>query len=404
MQPGLPEPNYPALFKRYILRSVRVAHTRLPTDGALLADEGRERALHVLSFALQLPAAWPDVRDLLLGMAPKMEQAGHRDDWIPFLQQGLHCSQQHNDRLATAELQWQIGHLYRLQSRFELARQTLEASAAEFAALGRPGGEVRVWNELAYLAWHQQRYAEAQRLAKAALACLDEAEPERAVSLSVLGLIAISWRDWQAGENYFKEALQIRTAHGDQQRMAWNMQHLGNVLRYQGNYTQATIYYEKAIQALTEIQDSRNRAIIQMEFGILYSLTQQSNRALDLYTSAESYFRKSQDYLYLAKVMTNIGLEYITLCEWKSAIQTFADSAALYEKLNNIYGYLNALDGLGIAYGGLGSYDKAIVVFESALSQLALIQDDPSTQLLGEELTTHLEQAKEKIGRRFGAP
>lgn len=399
-----PPPDYPALFRQYVVRSITATHATVAAQPLALADEPREQALHVLSFALELAEAWPATRDLLLLLAPKMEQAGYRDDWVTYLQRGLVCSQQHNDRLAGAELQLQIGHLYRLQSHFEQAQQALAASAAEFAALGNTNGQARALNRLAHMKWHQREFTLAQQLATTALALLPPTDPERAASFLMLGLAAVSWQDLQEAKHYFEQALQIYIEQGDQQRAAWSMQHLGQVLRSLGKLSQATQYYEKAIYVLTEIQDLRNCAIGQMELGIVYWLTEQSSKALELYDLAEPYFRKAQDYLYLAKILTNRGLGYLTLREWQPAIESFTASAALYEKLDDRYGQLNALDGLGLTYTGMGAYGKAITVFERAFGQLSGVQDDPSTELLRTELTVHLQQAKEKKARPGDAP
>lgn len=404
MTPDFPEQSpaapissqHSALFRRYVQKSARAALARLQQAGTTFPVEVRDRALHVLSFALQVDEAWPAARDLLLALAPKMEMAGYRDDWLPYLQQGLASSRQANDPLAAAELQLQIGHLYRLLSQFEQARQTLEASAVEFATLGNANGQARALNQLAHMAWHQRRYQEAHYQAMAALNLLPNSSPEKANSFSTLGLVAASWRQWQEAKHYFEKALQIHTDNGDQRRIAWDMQHLGNVLRNQGDYTQAVQYYENAIQVLTEIQDLRNCAITQMELGIFYWLMAQPTRALVLYMSAETFFRKSRDFLNLAKILTNKGLTYLTLCEWQQAIWTFIDSAALYKNLNDLYGQLNALDGLGLAYTGAGTYNEAIAVFEVALEQLPVIKDDPGAKLLEEELTMHQKQAQEK--------
>ena len=228
---------YPELFKRYIMRSARAALTRLAQETVGLSEEGRERALHVLPFALELAPAWPTARDLLLHLAPKMEMAGYRDDWRPYLQQGLACSRQYQDLLASAELQFHIGHLYRLQSRFELAQQALTNSVAEFAKLSQPTGKARALNQLAHMAWHQRQFATAQQLATEALDLLADNEQEKATSFLMLGLVATSWQKLHEAAHYFTQALQIYTERGNQQYIAWSLQHLGHVLRYQVNYS-----------------------------------------------------------------------------------------------------------------------------------------------------------------------
>ncbi len=395
-----PAPSqYTTLFEEYVVRSIQATRDAIPADALFLEVEVRERAMHLLSFGLEVDAAWAHVRDLILCIAPKMEQAGHREDWLEYLTEGLACSQQQNDNLSTAEFQWHIGHLQRLQSQFVLARQNLNASAATFAVVGNPRGQARAWNELGHMAWHQQQHAEAQQLAEAALACLEATDLERAASLSVLGLVAVSWRHWSEGEYYFSKALQIRTAYGDQQRMAWTMQHMGYVHRSKGDLVAAIPYYAEATQILTAINDQRNCAITQMSLGILYYLSQQYTEALTIFAQAEAAFQNAHDILHLAKIFTNRGLVYLAMGDWQQAKDVFAVSTALYEKLQDLYAHINALDGLGLAYIGLGLYDEAVQSFEVALDRLPLIQGHPSYPNFVKELSVHLQEAQTKRER-----
>lgn len=388
--------RYPTLFQTFVIQSVQTTLEDIDDNALFLREDERSRVFHILSFALKNDGAWPITHKLLLRIASKLEQAGNRDDWLAFLYQGVACSQRHDDLLASAELQWQIGHLYRLQSQFEPAREALDASAAAFKSLGDNSGQARAWNELGYLSWHQQHHADAQKFAEASLANLRDPTPERAISLSVLGLTAISLHRWQEAENYFQEALQIRTAQGDQQRIAWTLQHLGYALHSQEDFPAAIRYYEEAIQILAAIQDWRNCAIVQMSLGIVYSLMKQPNKALELYEVAESSFRKTYDSLHIAKVLANRGIDCLVLEKWQLAIDAFTNSALLYEELHDTYSRINALDGLGLANVGLGLHDKAITIFEMAVAQLPLIENHPMYPKLSKDVMAHLEEAKRR--------
>src|SRR5688500_9925781 len=88
-KPEAPGADYPALFRAYVLRGLQHVLACVRATADLLADDVREEALHTLSFALRLDDAWPLVRDLLLAMAPKLEQVGYRDDWILYLVKGV---------------------------------------------------------------------------------------------------------------------------------------------------------------------------------------------------------------------------------------------------------------------------------------------------------------------------
>lgn len=390
-----PAPSqYPTLFEQYVVRSIQATRDAIPADALFLEVEVRERAMHLLSFGLEVDAAWAKVRDLILCIAPKMEQAGHREDWMDYLAEGLACSQRQKDALATAELQWHVGHLQRLQSQFMAARENLNASAATFAAVGNPRGQARAWNELGQMAWHQQQHSEAQQLAEAALACLNQADEERATSLSLLGSLAVGWKHWQEAEMYFEEALQIRTMIGDQQRIAWTIQLLGYLLQSKSEFTTAVAHYEEAIQILTAIGDMRNCGIAQLNLGVVYFLREDYTHALEIFELAESAFKKVHDSLYLARVLTNYGLAYLKLGQWEQARDTFTSSIVLYEQLQDIYSCINAQDGLGMSYSSLGLYEKAITTFELALGKLVAIQEHPMRSKLMNDLKMHLQEAE----------
>lgn len=68
-------------------------------------------------------------------MAPKMEQAGHRHGWMPYLERGLRQSQLLGDEETKAGLHLQLGVLHQLRSNYAAARTHLKESVAGFKQL-----------------------------------------------------------------------------------------------------------------------------------------------------------------------------------------------------------------------------------------------------------------------------
>lgn len=392
--PEEPDPDYPTLFKRYIVHSVQTTLATLPAEMAQDWAAARERALHVLGFGLAWADAWPDTRDLLLLLAPKMEQAGHRDDWLPYLERGVVLSRQQQDRRAEAELTLAVGELLRLRSKFVLARAQVETSIALFTALGAKSRQAHALNELAFVAWQQHQYDEAETLAQTALPLLEENDPERATCFSRLGLVAIDRQQWEAAERYHRQAIQIRQAQGDQRKIAWSLQNLGIVLRSQRKYTEAIECYQQAISVLEDMHDFANCAIAQMNLGIVYWYAEQPSTALKAYELAAITFRKLYDTHNLAKVLTNKGLLFLAMNDWTQGELAFRASINLFKELGDISWCLNALDGLGLVYLGQKHYNKAQTTFEAALSELPQIIDTPMYDYLAATLPAHLIQAK----------
>ncbi len=390
-------PDYPDLFQQYVLRSVALAHAAIKAETPRFSTEAGERALHVLSYALGLDRAWPSARNLLLLLAPKMEQAGHRDDWLPYLERGVVLSQVQEDQQAEGELCLYLGELLRLRSKFELARQWLNTSIATFTALGENQGQARALNQLAYVAWQQHHYDEAESLAQRALTLLDEDDIERATCFSRLGLVAIDQQQWKEAEHYHRDALRIRQKYDDQRKIAWSLQNLGYALRGQGKYEEAIDYYEQAIAILEDVQDIANCANVQVNLGIVYWLAEQPTKALEIYSLAERTYRELQDTHNLAKIFNNKGLGYRDLCNWVQAESAFITSITLHEAVGDFSLRLESLDELGLVYLGQGQYDKASTTFESVRAALPQIVGTPTYAYLAEVLPTHLAQAKQKI-------
>ncbi len=371
----LPAQNQ-ARFYYLIVRGAQVAQQQIENENENkpISDEARLRALNALSYALHHTDAWPSARALLLAMSTKMEMAGHRQDWLRYLTEGLRQSQRLGDQPAAAAFSFHCGHLQRLMSHYAQAQTLLQASATIYASLGDQPGEAKALNQLAYLAWQQHKPDEAITIAQRAMALLDENDLERTMSLSALGLAAIEHHQWQAAEEYHRAALTIRTAHGNRRLQAWSLQNLASALRSQGNYADAAIHFEEAIRILTEVNDPVHRAVVQMNLGIVRQAQGDIVRALQLYVVAEKIFRQVADHLNLAKVLVNQGVSYLSLREWQNAESVCQESAELFQQQNNLSEYLNALDGVGISYLKRNRYAPALSIFEMIAQQLPQIK------------------------------
>ncbi|MEZ4863997.1 MAG: tetratricopeptide repeat protein [Caldilineaceae bacterium] len=392
------EGDYLTRFKKNTQRSVKAMLTRVQEDQTpTLVQATRVSALHVLSYALRLPEAWPATSALLVALAPKLEQAGYRTEWLAYLQQGVAMSRQCQDLHSTAELYLQIGLLYRLQSQLTDARTALEQSIDLFFALDEQRDEARALNQLAYVAWQQHQHDEVRALAQRALERLPTNDLARAMSLSALGLNALEEQQWQQAVTYHRMALGIRAEHGNRKEMAWSLQNLAYALRGQGEYETAIIYFEEALTILDEVQDPAHSAIVQMNLGITYSQQGNPHKALELYTQAETTFRRLGDQWYLAKVLTNQGIDCLALQEWSRAEECFALATNLFALLNDASERLNALDGLGLSYLKQKRAAEALATFEAVLADLHQIQGTRAYPNLLQVIDKQIAQAQESV-------
>ena len=85
------------MFQDYIRAGVQASLARVQAVEHTLPELDRQQAWHLLSFALDLPEVWDETRALLLALAPKMEQAGFRMEWLVYLMEGHRRSQTYAD-------------------------------------------------------------------------------------------------------------------------------------------------------------------------------------------------------------------------------------------------------------------------------------------------------------------
>ncbi len=386
-----------ALFTHYTIAGVQTSLDRIQA-AAVVSEADRQQAWHILSFALNTPGAWPATRALLLALAPKMEQAGFREEWIPYLEKGLYVAQSLDDVQTVAECELQIGLLYRLLSRFAESRRWLWASLKHFEDLSYLLGQVRAYNELAWQAHLVHQYEEASAYLDKILPLYRsnssiEFQVEQAVSYRIQGMIAMGQRNWSQAEQLHNQALQLFQVVGDIRRSAWSLQNIGYALNEQGRIAEAIKYFTQAEQTLMKIGDYYHRSIAQMNLGIAYQRAKEPDLALICFANAQDIFCQYDDKLNLARIFTNIGLVSLDKKDYSKAQTAFIQSAAFYKELGDMIWHINALDGLALALIGSLHYEQASQILRQAISLLPEIQGTPYYENLRDKLVTHLDKA-----------
>lgn len=384
--------NYPELFRSFIVRSaVEVLRAIGPAPLELSTDD-RDAALYCLSYVLGLDTAWPVARQLLLRIAPLMEQAGFRDDWSRYLVRGIECSQAAGDVAGEAELRWHLGVIHQLQASYDAAEHELRASANVYEHLDDCLGQARALNRLAFVARRQRRFDQARELLKEVFALTDEGDAERAYSYLVLGALALDEEAWHDAAAHFGRAIAQLGARPDERLVAWNLTNLGLALWNAGQLEEAAVSYTQAIAVYNSaVRDPINLAVARMNLGILY-LQDRPTEAIELSLEAEKTFREAEDLLRLAKVRNNIGLACTTLQRWEEAEVAFEASIDNWRSVGDPLGIADTLDGLGQAYASQGLFAKALAVYHEALHELDKIRGEPGYAAIHAVVTEHLRQ------------
>lgn len=393
-----PAVDYPSLFHDYIRRSLRYVLNRVQQCQVGLPVEEQHLALHILSFGLKDSDLWPEARELLLTVAPKMEQASHRDKWMSYLEQGINLSRRLADQPAEAELYYRLGILYELRSKYDQAGDLFERSAILFEALADSFNQARALNYLAQVARRKRQFERTTALAEKALYLFDPDEPERAFSYLILGLVALDRRSWEAAIDLFRQSLAIWEQADNRRMMAWCLTNLGAALQSQKNFQAAIDSYQTAITLFEETGDLLYLAGTQVNLGNVYLSLEQPLDGLELFAQAEKIFRLAQDQLRLAQVTHNMGIAYRQLQQWEEAVNAYLSSIRQHLEIDNIVSAINVLDGLGLVYIAQGQTLKAEATFKEAMDLLAQVKDKPNHDFFFEMISTHLEHARNRRG------
>jgi len=393
--PPLPS-RYITRFREYIVQSVAHILVNVHAIDSLLPEDVRVQALHTLSYALSLPEAWPTTRELLLCMAPKMEQAGFRGEWIAYLVAGAKLSQALNDINAEAELNYHIGFLYQLLANYSEARNSLGLSSKQFAYLVDRRNQAKALNREAYVARLQRLYTEANTLVDQALALLADDEPQREFSFYVKGMIAIDNSEPECADHWFKESLTLVEKQGNRRLVALRTGNLGLAYRMQARYAEAKVCYEQSIDLFAQVQDFVQQAMMYMNLGNVYLLCNEPSEALQLYNLAEPSIHLVRDELHLAMLDLNRGIALRCLRQWQKAEQLLQHSILRWQQLGNIYWLINTMDDLGLVYFEQDDMVKAIDTFRNALIKLETIAIEPGYTGLYKSLSAHIHEARKK--------
>lgn len=376
--------TYTDLFTSYILNGARQALAQVQQSQGRVPETARIQAWHLLDYALRADEAWPQVRELLLELAPRMEMAGYRNEWFAFLQAGIERSIGQEDRAVTARLELAVGQLLRLENRYPKAEMWLERAIADFREQNDNRGVAAVHNQLGRLCYLQNRDTEAVAQARSALALLAEDDPERAESHFVLGMAALNQRDWQEAEHQHHLSLEFRQRSGDPRTIAWAMQNIGTVLLQQSEYggadrwSEAGHWLDQAIAILDALPDPYHSAVARNSLAIVHSQTGHLAEATALFVEAETLFQQTGSPEWLARVHNNLGLLYLRRDQAGDAESSFRAGVAIYEELDNDAARLNTQHGIVLALLAQARYAEAETLCQKGLEEVEVLHENPA--------------------------
>lgn len=173
----------------------------------------------------------------------------------------------------------------------------------------------------------------------------------RAALLGNIGLTHELLGEFDAAENYYREALVLNQIAQDPGSLALDWLHLGSLAIRRGQNSQAGEYFDKALLNYKEARDGNGQAVVIGNQGLIKYQDKDYPGALSNFETAKKLCRETGDVNGQAVQLIRIGKVYIATKELDSAEKNFAQALALSEASGSIYGKAMAHVGLGeVAY------------------------------------------------------
>jgi len=335
--------EYSSVFRRLIGRSVTLALEDAMRPGWQPAPEKRAQLLFALANMLHLPAFWSIALPLLAALAPRLEQAGLREDWLGYLEHGIACCAISGDRQTAACLTLERGVLLERLGRLSEAQACLADAAAGFAALGDLRGEAKARNRLAYVLRGRRLSAQSAQHVDHALQLLDPADPEALYSCMVLGLLAYDRRDWQTAEGHLRACVDGWRDSDERRLYAMSLINLAAVYMSIESFAQARECLDGAVGLLAAIGDTANEALVYLNRGVACLFLHQPQAATAELLAAEKVFRALQDVQRLALTYSNLALAYSQLGQHQAAERHFEAALQRFALLEDHPNWIDTL-------------------------------------------------------------
>lgn len=372
-----------ATFRRYIRNGAGVVLARLDSDRVEHLQSVCELSLQIIHYSLLAKEGWPLCRQIILAVAPRMEQLGYRAEWIHLLEASVSWARAEQDTVAEAEMCRILGQMKRLLDSYALAESWLEDSVAAFRLCGDARNVAVALNQLGRVRHLQYRYADAIVCVSEALTLLDTDDGERAESHYVLGMVALDQRRWADAEDQHKLALNFRLRAGYQRTIGWSYQNLGLVCLMQSIYgerdrlLEADEWLRLAADLLECVSDSYHLALTQNNLASVQVRLGHYHKALKPYQEASAALRSLGAQRPLAQTYNNLGLLYLRLGEPERAEDAFRDGVAVYISLGDHQSRLNTQHGIVLALLEQKRFAEAAELCERSLSEIDRLQSVP---------------------------
>ena len=183
-------------------------------------------------------------------------------------------------------------------------------------------------------------------------------------------------------ERNLKSPLDDKSSAFYKRYLATAINNKGLGLYYQGNYTEALIYYNKGLQMRESISDTAGIAESYSNISGIYDNKSDNTKSIEYLFKALRLYEKTADKKGVATTLNNIGYEFDVKGELQKALDYYSKSQKIRESIGDIRGMSNGFGNMAKIYADQGNIPKALEYDFKALALKEKIKEKMGEALL----------------------
>jgi len=362
-----------------------------PSDSQKSVAAYFELALKSVKKATGIPATEEQEARLLVEISKTYDTIGEWDKALENCHKAAEMGQRLGVKEISASALKQIGHIYSMRGKCELAMERYQESIELFRETGNMREVGIIYNSIAFN-YFQQGKPEAHQYYDMALEIGENLDDTQllADANSGKGIIADMEGRWNEAIAHFQQSLPRYEALEDTIGMAHAYHNLAMTYAHQRNWGKANKYYEKSFVFGKEIGEVRlmasiyiNRSELYLELFDTEIAEALARRALEIFVKLDDRFGQAEVYKIYGKILRRRE-------EYDKAARFFKESIELFEACENLLGVAEAYHEFGLMCADKGEEEnaqnylrRASQLFEQLGASKALEQVNQKLESLG---------------------
>ncbi|KZT56066.1 hypothetical protein CALCODRAFT_550861 [Calocera cornea HHB12733] len=298
-------------------------------------------------------------------------------DAVVLLQVAIKRLQEQHNSAGTAECNYRLGEILRMQNRWEEAVQMLGEAKTAFTAIGDRLGVAQCSQSLGEVLQMQNRYEDAAQMlgeAKTAFTAIGDRLGVAQCTQS-LGDVFRMQNRYEDAAQMLGEAKATFTAIGDRLGVTQCTQSLGDVFRMQNRYEDAAQMLREAKMAFTAIGGWLGVAQCTQSVGEVLLMENRYEDASQMLGEAKATFTAKGDRLGAARCTRRLGEVLLMENRYKDAAHMLGEAKTAFTAIGDRLGVGQCTRGLGNVLSSEGLHEEAIQSLAEAKTVFEAIGD-----------------------------